>query len=172
MSPETISIIKDLVVIILSVTAIVLCVALTVGFIRLFPYLRRSASNLEQTTEATAQISQDFAAVSEGVAQNLSKTTENLEKTTAATAQISQDFAAVSQEASQNFAKSVENVAQATQDLRYFVGVLEFIASLTDIRGLANRLDLGSIKNLRDFGRFFLEHTPDFSRIFSRWRSG
>ena len=172
MNPETISIIKDLAVIILSVTAAALCVALTVGLIRLFPYLRRSASNLDKTTAATAQISQDFAAVSEGVAQNLSKTTDNLEKTTAATAQISQDFAAISKQTSQNFAQSVENVAQATQDVGHFAGILGFIASLLDIRGLASQLDFGNIKNLRDFGRFLLDRTPDFSRIFSRWRSG
>lgn len=172
MNPETIAIIKDIAIIILAVTAIVLCVALTVGFIRLFPHLRRSAQNLAETTAATAQISQDFAAISEGAAQNLSKTTENLEKTTAATAQFSQDFAAVSKDASQNFAESVANVAQATRDLRHFAGVLEFIASLTDIRGLATHLDFRNIKNLRDFGRFFLEHTPDFTRIFSRWRGG
>ncbi len=96
MVAEIIAIIKDVSIIGLVVTATALLVVLTVGLIKLFPSWRRTSDNLERSTAATAKISEDFAAVSEDVAQNLAKltkdsaqTAENLKESTSLLANIS-----------------------------------------------------------------------------------
>ena len=95
MSAEVIVLVKDIAIILLAVSATVLCVTFTVGSIKLFPSLRRTARHLDSATASTAKISSDFAQVSADIAANVQKGTASMANAAENIASASKDVADV-----------------------------------------------------------------------------
>ncbi len=61
MESDAMTLVKDIVSIILMAVATVLCAALIIGLIKVFPTLRRSLLNLERVSTSTAEAAPDVA---------------------------------------------------------------------------------------------------------------
>ena len=121
---ETIIILKEVAKILLLLGALGLCVIVAVGLVKLFPHLRRLTENLATTTQSTAKITGDFAAVSADVADDLRKTAastaagaEHLATTAEATAKIAGDFADVSAGVADDLRKFTASAAAGAEHL-------------------------------------------------------
>jgi hypothetical protein len=62
MESDAMTLVKDIVSIILMVVATVLCAALIIGLIKVFPTLRRSLLNLERVSTSAAEAAPDMVA--------------------------------------------------------------------------------------------------------------
>ena len=105
---ETLTVVKEIAVILLLSSAFGLCVIVAVGLVKLFPHLRRATENWANTTESTAQIAGDFAVVSRDVAADL-------RQTTASTAKIIGDFAAISDDVAGDVRKTTASTAEGAE---------------------------------------------------------
>ena len=113
LSLETVEAIQGVAVIVLTVSASALCVALTVTLAALFPRLRRIAFNLEQTSESTGQTAANTAAISQSLADRSGEIADNLERTTASAAQTAANTAVISQAIADRSGEIADNLSQA-----------------------------------------------------------
>lgn len=139
--------IGDVLVVILLGCATILCVALTIGVVKIAPPLLRSARNLDK-------ISGDFAAVSHDIAEDLAKTAHN----TAA--------------ASENAVQASSNMVSATGDFADAMATLAAVARV-DIRAILTLVAKGNIGTLKDLAGYVAQNIPQAaSRMGSIFRRG
>ena len=93
MGSEVTAVVKDIAVILLVVSATVLCVSITVGLIKLFPSIRDAIHHLASTARSASKISSDFAEVSANVATNLDRGTASIASASGNICSISKDVA-------------------------------------------------------------------------------
>jgi methyl-accepting chemotaxis protein len=168
---EIVSAVKEVAIILFVIAAIILCTAVTVGIIKLFPSFRRTQHNLEKTTAATGKIAEDFATVSESVASNLAETAGNAMTMSVNVAKTTGDFARVSDDVAQNIAATAHNATESSKHILEATENIAAIASL-DVRGIAIAFARGNIKSLRDMAQFVGERGWSLARSFVRRGSG
>ena len=175
---ETLTVVKEIAIILLLVGAFGLCVVVAWGLVKLFPHLRRWAEYMAATAEAASKISGDFAAVSADVAGDVQKTVastavgaEHLASTAEAASKIGGDFAAVSADVAGDVRKAAASTADGAKDFAQTSrNLMESSGSLRTALQVVNLLVAagGGVANIAQKG--ISQMPAQLRNVFSRVR--